>query len=51
MYDVDIVISATASQHMIIKYDELPEIQIKIFMMDIALPRDIDPKINELENI
>ena len=51
MNDVDIVISATASPHMIIKYDEMPEIQRKIFMMDIALPRDIDPKINELENI
>ena len=41
MNDVDIVISATASPHMIIKYDEMPEIQRKIFMMDIALPRDI----------
>ena len=51
MNDVDIVISATASPHMIIRYDEMPEIQRKIFMMDIALPRDIDPKINELENI
>lgn len=51
MNDVDIVISATASPHMIIKYDEMAEIQRKIFMMDIALPRDIDPKINELENI
>lgn len=51
MNDVDIVISATASPHMIIKYDEMPKIQRKIFMMDIALPRDIDPKINELDNI
>nr|WP_317333846.1 glutamyl-tRNA reductase [uncultured Romboutsia sp.] len=51
MNDVDIVISATASPHIIIKYDEMPKIQRKIFMMDIALPRDIDPKINELDNI
>lgn len=51
MNDVDIVISATASPHMVIKYDEMPGIQRKIFMMDIALPRDIDPKINELDNI
>ena len=36
MNDVDIVISATASPHMIIKYDEMPEIQRKIFMMDIG---------------
>ena len=51
MNDVDIVISATASPHMIIRYDEMTEIKRNIFMMDIALPRDIDPKINELENI
>ena len=51
MNDVDIVISATASPHMVIRYDEMPKIQRKIFMMDIALPRDIDPKINEIENI
>lgn len=51
MNDIDIVISATSSPHMIIRYDEMPKIQKKILMMDIALPRDIDPKINELENI
>ena len=49
--DVDIVISATASPHIVIKYDEIPKINKKIYMMDIALPRDIDPKINEIENI
>lgn len=51
MNDIDIVISATSSPHTVIKYDQIPKIQRKIFMMDIALPRDIDPKINELENI
>lgn len=49
--DIDIVISATSSPHTVIKYDQIPKIQRKIFMMDIALPRDIDPKINELKNI
>lgn len=51
MNDIDIVISATSSPHMVIRYDEMPKIQKKILMMDIALPRDIDPKINRLENI
>lgn len=51
MNDVDIVISATASPHIVIKHDEMPMVNRKILMMDIALPRDIDPKINELENI
>lgn len=51
MNDIDIVISATSSPHMVIRYDEMPKIQKKILMMDIALPRDIDPRINKLENI
>lgn len=49
--DVDMVISATASPHIIIKADEMPKIERKIYMMDIALPRDIDPAINKLENV
>ncbi len=49
--DVDIVISATASPHIVIKYNEMPKTDKKVYMMDIALPRDIDPKINEIENI
>lgn len=49
--DVDIVISATSSPHMVVKYDEMPELNKKVYMMDIALPRDIDPKINGLDNV
>ena len=48
--DVDMVISATASPHMVIKYEEMPKLQKQVYMMDIALPRDIDPKINDIEN-
>lgn len=48
---VDIVISATASPHTVLKSEDMPKIDHKIYMMDIALPRDIDPKINEFENI
>ena len=36
MNDVDIVISATASPHMVIKYDEMPKFKKKYYMMDIA---------------
>lgn len=49
--DVDMVISATASPHIIIKADEMPKVERKIYMMDIALPRDIDPAINKLDNV
>jgi glutamyl-tRNA reductase len=53
---VDIVISSTGAPHYILNYDKVKDV-IKarkykpIFMIDIAVPRDIDPKINELENI
>lgn len=49
--DVDIVISATASPHIVIKYDEMPKLNKELYMMDIALPRDIDTKINSLDNV
>ena len=49
--DVDIVISATASPHIVVRYEDMPKIENKVYMMDIALPRDIDPRINDLENV
>lgn len=48
---VDIVISATASPHTVLKKAEMPKTSNKLIMMDIALPRDIDKNLNELENI
>lgn len=49
--NVDIVISATASPHTVLRLEEMPNLKRNIYMMDIALPRDIDPKLKELENI
>lgn len=51
MDKVDIVISATASPHTVLKKAEMPETSNKLIMMDIALPRDIDKNLNEFENI
>ncbi len=56
LYDIDIVISSTGSEHFIINYDEMKNIMghrkhKPMFLIDIAVPRDIDPKVNELENI
>lgn len=51
LIDSDIVISATSSPHLVIKHEHLPKILNDIYMMDIALPRDIDPKLNEIDNI
>ena len=49
--DVDLVITATASPHVILKLEHMPTIDHKICMMDIALPRDIDPAIKKMNNI
>lgn len=48
---VDIVISATSSPHTVIKYNDMPTLSNEIYMMDIALPRDIDDRINEIKNV
>lgn len=51
MDKVDIVISATASPHTVLKKADMPKTSNKLIMMDIALPRDIDKNLNEFENI
>ena len=48
---VDVVISATASPHTVIKKENMPNLSNTIIMMDIALPRYIDKNIDTLENI
>jgi len=53
---MDIVISSTASTEIIINYEDVKGILRKrknrpLFFIDIAVPRDIDPKINRLDNV
>ena len=48
---VDVVISATASPHTVIKKENMPNLSNTLIMMDIALPRDIDKNLDTLENI
>jgi glutamyl-tRNA reductase len=53
---VDIVISSTGSPDLIISKGDVQSIMRErrnqpIFFIDIAVPRDLDPAINELENI
>ncbi|MGL5711846.1 MAG: glutamyl-tRNA reductase [Paraclostridium sp.] len=51
MNNIDVLISATASPHVIIKKDNMPKISKELHMMDIALPRDIDSQLSEVENV
>jgi len=54
--EVDIVITSTASPNYIITKDMLKGIERKrrnrpLFFIDIAVPRDVDPDVNSLDNI
>jgi glutamyl-tRNA reductase len=52
----DIVISATNSPHYLIEHDRITKVmkdrrQKPIFFIDIADPRDIEPKVGDMENV
>ncbi|OZU89808.1 glutamyl-tRNA reductase [Virgibacillus indicus] len=54
--DADILISSTGSDEAVLTKEMLAPIQKKrkgraLFLVDIAVPRDLDPKISELDNV
>ena len=54
--DVDIVVTSTASKEYVVTYDQVKNSLRKrrnrpLFFIDIAVPRDVEPKINDLENV
>ena len=54
--EVDIILSSTGSTHYIIRKEQLTEVirarkNRPMFFIDIAVPRDVDPKINEIDNV
>lgn len=51
--ECDIVISATASPNCTIKYEDMIEIPLKdsLILIDLAVPRDIEAKVSELNHI
>lgn len=56
LHKADIVLSTTGAQHFIIGPQDVMEVlrrrkQRPMFFIDIAVPRDIDPAVNELENV
>ena len=56
MNQADIVISSTAARHSVIRYGDMLETVTnnpgkKIMLIDIAVPRDIDPEVGELPGI
>ncbi|MFP5114436.1 glutamyl-tRNA reductase [Bacillaceae bacterium C204] len=56
MVEADILISSTGAKDFVISKDMMVKVEKKrkgkpLFMVDIAVPRDLDPKIGELENV
>lgn len=56
MQHVDIMISSTSSKQFVLTVEDVRAIMAKrrskpLFMIDIAVPRDFDPKIAELDNV
>jgi len=56
LVEVDIVLSSTASPGIVITHDMVKASLRKrrsrpLFFIDIAVPRDIDPKVNDLDNV
>ncbi len=50
LHQTDILISATSAPHLIVKQDIFPENK-KMFIIDLAVPRDIDENIGSLKEV
>ena len=56
MRDVDIVISSTSAPHYVVRQEEIASLMPRrhhrpLFMIDIAVPRDIEPSAHRLEGV
>lgn len=49
--DMDVVISATASPHLVIKKENMNLRKKPLLMIDLALPRDVDRNVTDLEDV
>jgi glutamyl-tRNA reductase len=56
LHEVDVIISSTSAPHFIIKPELIREVMRKrrwepLLIIDIAVPRDVDPQVNEIEGV
>ncbi len=49
--DTDIVISATSSPHLILRKEDLALVKKPLFIIDLAVPRDVEPGIRNISGI
>ena len=56
LHEVDVIISSTSAPHFVIKPDLIQQVMRKrrwdpLLIIDIAVPRDVDPAVNEIEGV
>lgn len=56
LHDADIVISSTSAPHFVVRPEIIEPVMKRrhghpLFVIDIAVPRDVDPKINDIEEV
>lgn len=51
MPEVDVVITATASSHSVIRFKEMPVLKGPLALMDMAVPQDIEPEVATIPGV
>ncbi|MES2598008.1 MAG: glutamyl-tRNA reductase [Verrucomicrobiota bacterium] len=56
LHEVDVIISSTSAPHFVIKPELVRDVMRKrrwepLLIIDIAVPRDVDPQVNEIEGV
>lgn len=56
LVEVDIVIASTGAPHCILKKDDIASLMPKrrqrpLFIIDLAVPRDVEPEVNKIDNV
>ncbi len=49
--EVDIVISTTASPHTVFREEDMPKLAKDLYILDLAMPRDVEKEVGELERV
>lgn len=49
--EVDIVLSATGAPHLVLEKNKFPKLSRPLIVMDIAMPRDVDPHITNINHV
>lgn len=48
---VDFIITATAAPHTVIRAEDMPRIENKLWILDLGLPRDVDGEVGGMNNV